>query len=44
MSDEHQMWARPLWRAKSLEEVWDFGDDIRGRGGIGGSPSIHLTQ
>lgn len=30
MSDTNQMWARPLWRDKSLEEIWVFGDDMGG--------------
>lgn len=52
MSAEHQMWVRPLWRDKSLEEIGVFGGDMVGREGVGGSPSavpgpsafIHLIQ
>lgn len=44
MSDKNQLWARPLWRDKSLEEIWIFGEDMGAAGGVGGSPSVHLTH
>lgn len=37
------MWVRPLWRDKSLEEIWVFGEDTEGREGVGGSPSPVLV-